>query len=423
LVIDEKPIMGLTSLREENCSGIRCWRLERIKNLALTSQIGKGRQRCAIARSDKAIETIVVSGTRPDAVYSAIVYLAIHTQPDCALVIHLDIDSAIHSLCYAVGPLYLHASLKESSPLAAAARSLSRRTAPTSLVPVNEKVMNLAPWKACVRAANGHLPGVPSPEFSIPKGYLYLFPLAPSHSTTPPLPDFTKPKVFTTLPPTPKVTYSDRTAQEILKDTPYTSMPTDVDPRLNAHRGRHANRLKQHRNLQALEAVRTPGELWRLKRWWTDPKACPESLTLGVLKDDFQERMNPPSTLPDFIDQERFENDHLQALQIPEHTVDTTPKRSFSRPFTSEEVTWAKSHIKKRPAKSARGIDGVSYRDLVGISSDKLRDLYNLCISRNQVPNPWTMSTLVAIPKPRIPLKDPKSYRIISLNSCVGKVW
>ncbi|TEB23668.1 hypothetical protein FA13DRAFT_1595749, partial [Coprinellus micaceus] len=122
----------------------------------------------------------------------------------------------------------------------------------------------------------------------------------------------------------------------------------------DAHRGRHANRLKQHRNLQALESVRTPGELWRLKRWWTDSKPRPEKVTLGMLKEDFQERMNPPPTLPAFIDQEMFENDSRRASSIPEHTVDISPKQSFSRPFTSEEVAWAKNRIKKKPARSAR---------------------------------------------------------------------
>ncbi|TEB27284.1 hypothetical protein FA13DRAFT_1634787, partial [Coprinellus micaceus] len=128
----------------------------------------------------------------------------------------------------------------------------------------------------------------------------------------------------------------------------------DVDHRADAHRGRYANRAKQHRNLQALEAVRTPGELWRLKRWWTDPKPRPERVKLETFKEDFQERMNPPPILPRFIDQEIVENDHVRASRIPERTVDISPKQSFSRPFTSEELAWVKTRLKKKPAKSAR---------------------------------------------------------------------
>ncbi|KAJ3545838.1 hypothetical protein NMY22_g2280 [Coprinellus aureogranulatus] len=379
----------------------------------------EGRYRVAIAYSDKRVDVLVVTGPRPNAIYTAIVYLCMHIQPWRTLVFHIDVPSIIQSLCHDVGPRYLRGALDEPTSQAAAANALRKRSAPSSFVLVDDRIRALKPWKAAALATNDSN-NVPATHFSIPDDFLSH--IEDTHSALPPAHESTHPKVYTTLPRKPRIVYRDRTAKEILKDTPRSLPPTDCDHPIESHRGRAKNRLIKHWNLQALELVKSPGELWRLKRWWTDPKPRALRLGIGAFRKDFQNRMNPPSVLPSTFDSNRFNEDRERALAMPERTIDISPNLSFSRPFTTEEVIWAKRQIKDRPAKSARGIDGVSYQDLLRISSEKLRELFNTCVERLQVPNLWTISTLIAIPKPHKSLDDPRGYRLISLNSCVAKV-
>ena len=61
---------------------------------------------CSIARSDQRIDLISTPWPTPDALLTAIAFLAIHTDPNSTLVISPDSDSATRSLCYDVGPAY-----------------------------------------------------------------------------------------------------------------------------------------------------------------------------------------------------------------------------------------------------------------------------------------------------------------------------
>ncbi|KAF5318398.1 hypothetical protein D9611_013896 [Ephemerocybe angulata] len=388
--------------------------------------IANGRFRCAIARTSKSIEVITVAGPRANALLCAVGYAALHAPPNQALVFYIDSIPTIRSLCHQIGPAYLRGSLDESLSLARAAYLLIKRTTPTNFIPVNDRIRTLEPWKAAVDAAR-RSPPVPLVHFSLPD----IDDLetmrdsrpgsADQNAGDPPLP-LDKPKVTTVLPRLPKPPQKERSLHSLMKDTPRMTMPRDTNPRSNKHRGRLRSRLKKWFNLQMLLHCRTTGEFWKLRRSWTEGRRRALGITIKQAREEFSVRMNPPVVLPRTIDEARFLEDKQRAAEIPDSTVDVTPHGTFSRRYGTQEVIWAKRKVCKRPRKSARGIDNVGYHDLLSISNEKLRDLLSACIEQRKIPSLWTLSTLIALPKPQKPLADPKSYRIIALESCVAKV-
>ncbi|KII94047.1 hypothetical protein PLICRDRAFT_102359, partial [Plicaturopsis crispa FD-325 SS-3] len=63
---------------------------------------------------------------------------------------------------------------------------------------------------------------------------------------------------------------------------------------------------------------------------------------------------------------------------LPRSTQDRTHQGFFSRPFTLDDIAWAKRSIRKHKPHSAKGMDRVSYSEIAEIPNDGLLNLYRL---------------------------------------------
>ena len=381
---------------------------------------GSPRRTCAIARSHNAVDVITTLGSTQNALLTAIAYFTVHADPNTTLVIHLDSDSTIRSLCHDVGPAYLKGSLDAASPLALASSILRKRPGATSFVAVTDNTRGTQVWKAARRLAT-------SPTTDPIPFMIASVDDAPPDWPAPlgePLTDdeFPKPKVNTQLPPILRSTPKPRSIAQIRRELGRTTAPEDTDKHSESHRGRKADRALMWANLMALRACRSNGEQWRVLRRWTDPKPRPMAVKLSELATDFEGRMNPPAILPPLFNQAKYEHDTRRASLLPDETVDRSPHHSFSRPFTEDEIIWAKKRIRQRPRNSARGVDNAPYHALLSVGNDKLCELFNECIAQKDVPQKWLSTTLVGILKPKKPKTKPESYRIIALECCILKV-
>ena len=83
--------------------------------------------------------------------------------------------------------------------------------------------------------------------------------------------------------------------------------------------------------------------------------------------------------------------------------------------FSQRKFTAALQHLK--PGKTP-GLDSICPELILHAGAalkSWLRDFFSSCLRRLKIPKIWRRTLVVAIPKPRKPVGDPKSYRPISL--------
>ena len=84
-----------------------------------------------------------------------------------------------------------------------------------------------------------------------------------------------------------------------------------------------------------------------------------------------------------------------------------------------------KECIKSMDSNKAAGDDEITNLFLKNLPDNKLTELLSLINKSwrtSEIPTTWKNALIMPIPKPGKDLTDPKSYRPISLLSCVGKV-
>lgn len=82
--------------------------------------------------------------------------------------------------------------------------------------------------------------------------------------------------------------------------------------------------------------------------------------------------------------------------------------------------------IKGLKVKRASGFDEVSNRLMRNLPERALSfmvDLFNGCLKLGYFPSAWKLGKVIALPKPNKNIKDVKSYRPITLLSCIGKIF
>jgi hypothetical protein len=104
----------------------------------------------------------------------------------------------------------------------------------------------------------------------------------------------------------------------------------DLGPDRDSHRGRARERELQRENLQALLNANSGAEFWKLVRGWTDPKPRSALVTAGQLRNVFEERLNPPSVLPEHFNVEEHEWNSFMAGNIPAQTFDRSRNKIFT---------------------------------------------------------------------------------------------
>lgn len=187
------------------------------------------------------------------------------------------------------------------------------------------------------------------------------------------------------------------------------------------HRGRARLRQLQTGLRRQLMACETPAEFWRLIKSWTKKRPQASEITLEALTEEMRGRMNHPEVTPASFDVEALEENRARARLLPSTSPDTTSAKHFSRPFTMEEIDWAKQKV-RRHTKSAAGIDQITYKEITEVPSEKIRQLFQACVDGNAAPGKWLVSVIIGIPKPGKDPKNTASYRLICLESCLLKM-
>lgn len=103
----------------------------------------------------------------------------------------------------------------------------------------------------------------------------------------------------------------------------------------------------------------------------------------------------------------------------PPHLSSDPSLRSFSLPFTEEEVSLCVSRLKD----SSAGEDRVTTLDIKRLSTRQLTAHLNRVLHSKSVPTSWRRSLLVAIPKAGLRANHPNNVRGIAVQSSMRKLF
>lgn len=117
------------------------------------------------------------------------------------------------------------------------------------------------------------------------------------------------------------------------------------------------------------------------------------------------------------IKQVREETSKL--LTSDPHGIDDS---CMSEPFTMKELKQGIRKLKPKKAPGPDGITGDMLKHLGPASRTVLLQIFNHSWTAGVVPSIWKEAEIIPIPKKGKNKKDPRSYRPISLLSCVGKL-
>ncbi|KAJ7715271.1 hypothetical protein B0H16DRAFT_1225549, partial [Mycena metata] len=146
-------------------------------------------------------------------------------------------------------------------------------------------------------------------------------------------------KVSTALPETTEPKAAQWKSQKEANEIPQGD-PED-------HRGRERVRQLQKSLRDKVFECKDAGAFWRVLRGWTDPRPKPIQVSLEVLTQEFQKRMNEPEESPASFNKEQLRVSAALFKEMPRINEDTSPKKSFSRKLTLADIEWGKRHIMK----------------------------------------------------------------------------
>jgi hypothetical protein len=188
-----------------------------------------------------------------------------------------------------------------------------------------------------------------------------------------------------------------------------------------SHRGRAKVHALQFGLRSDLLACKTPKEFWDFVRKRTDPRPKKAKVTVTKLLAEFEARLNYPKVTPASLnsDQLAFHARMAKGLHPP---PDSSPRQSYTRDITLDEIEEVKRHIKAHGLDTAMGVDGFSYEDCLAIPNEKLLEFFLYCLRNQDMPHFWLTSLLIGILKKDKDPTDPSSYRLIALECCMLKM-
>jgi hypothetical protein len=68
---------------------------------------------------------------------------------------------------------------------------------------------------------------------------------------------------------------------------------------------------------------------------------------------------------------------------------DLSPRQSYTRDITLEDIEEVKRHIKAHGLETAMGVDGFSYDDCLSIPNEKLLEFFLYCLKNQDMPRFW----------------------------------
>ncbi|KAJ7778028.1 hypothetical protein DFH07DRAFT_681812, partial [Mycena maculata] len=113
----------------------------------------------------------------------------------------------------------------------------------------------------------------------------------------------------------------------------------------------HRGRAKVHKLKQALRyelmACKDHKAFWDFVRKRTDARPKKAKVGLHDLSSDFEVRLNPSVNPPASFNQEQLAFHARMARDLRHEPVDTSPRQSYTRDITLDEVQDMKRHIKE----------------------------------------------------------------------------
>ncbi|KAJ6545516.1 hypothetical protein B0H19DRAFT_1266939 [Mycena capillaripes] len=156
---------------------------------------------------------------------------------------------------------------------------------------------------------------------------------------------------------------------------------TDDDTDNNSkHRGRAKVHALQAGLRKGLMDCKDHKEFWNFVRKRTDARPKKSKVSLQGLSKDFEARLNYPATAPASFNADQFAFNKRMAEELQPGLPDTSPRQSYTRDITIEEIEAVKRHIKAHGLDTAVGCDGFSYKDCLAIPNEKMLEFFHLCV-------------------------------------------
>lgn len=175
----------------------------------------------------------------------------------------------------------------------------------------------------------------------------------------------------------------------------------------SGHRGRDTFGEIRDANRDKLFNAPSSGAFWKEVKRLADPKPSPIAVTSNILREVFEERLNPALVLPAAFDDIQHKINQTLGSMIPENTDDPTPERFFSEEWTEDDAAWVKNHLLDHSLDSASGEDATTYGDIMEIPNEEIIKLCNEYIRRGSSPSIWLTSIIVGLVKKGKPSEIP----------------
>ena len=94
----------------------------------------------------------------------------------------------------------------------------------------------------------------------------------------------------------------------------------------------------------------------------------------------------------------------------------------FEDPLTSGELECALKKLLKRKSPGPDKLHNEMLQNLGGKGKSVVLKLFNKTWTEGTLPKAWKLATITPVLKPGKKANEPKSYRPISLTSCLGKL-
>ncbi len=169
-------------------------------------------------------------------------------------------------------------------------------------------------------------------------------------------------------------------------------------------------------------AEKSENGFWMMVREITDVKPVTPAVSLDQLTTEFMAQVNVPDSLPADFDIDSLLCAALEADAIPPVTQDSTSEGYFSVRMSMEELVDIKEAMSVR-GPSAMGFNRMTYQLFLALDNEHLLAFFNKCLELCGAPCLWLVTVLIGILKPGKEGDDPVSYCLISLESCLLKMF
>ena len=225
-----------------------------------------------------------------------------------------------------------------------------------------------------------------------------------------------------------RVVAERRRALKILEREP---LPTNANIYLEKARIAQALLKKNKRNsfkkfITDIKYDTPTGEVW--KKFRSLKGYTPDPLTPILSGSDLL--LNPEEKVEAFVDHYMTVSNLTPSSAVQEipdfHRIEEEAKVDCTREYNSDITIGEMNNALSKCRDTSPGKDNITYLLVKNLNHDTYRELlriFNQCFSLGEFPSTWKEGLIVPIKKPSKPPEELKSYRPITLLSCLGKLF